>query len=175
MTEGQRSFAMNEKNTYWYAVYTRPRWEKKVASLMEDKGYEHYCPLNKVMRQWSDRKKIVLEPLFKGYVFVKVSEEKKWELMNINGIVNYVYWLGKPARIREDEIDIVRKFLNEFSNVEVQEGLLPLNATVRIKQGVLMNYRGLVLEISGNKAKVKIESMGIQLSAVFDKKNLEVV
>lgn len=166
---------MPNNSTYWYAVYTRPRWEKKVASLMEDKGYENYCPLNKVMRQWSDRKKVVLEPLFKGYVFVKVAEEKKWELMNINGIVNYVYWLGKPARIREDEIDTVRKFLNEFSTVEVQEGLLPVNATVRIKRGVLMNYHGMVLEISGNRAKVKIESMGIQLSAVFEKKNLEII
>ena len=175
MTEGQRSFVMNEKNTYWYAVYTRPRWEKKVASLLDDKGIEHYCPLNKVTRQWSDRKKVIMEPLFKGYVFVQVSEEKKWDLMNINGIVNYVYWLGKPAHIRDEEINTIRKFLNEFDEVEVVEGLLPVNSTVRIKQGVLMNYHGLVLEIQGNKAKVKIESMGIQLSAVFDKKNLEVV
>ena len=127
------------------------------------------------MRQWSDRKKVILEPLFKGYVFVQVSENKKWDLMNINGIVNYVYWLGKPAKIPEAEIETIRKFLNEFSEVEVQEGLVPLNATVRVKQGILMNYQGLVLEISGNKAKIKIESMGIQLSAVFDKKNLEVI
>ena len=175
MTEGQRSFAMNENNTYWYAVYTRPRWEKKVSSLLDDKGIEHYCPLNKVTRQWSDRKKVVLEPLFKGYVFVQVAEDKKWDLMNVNGIVNYLYWLGKPARIRDEEIDTIRKFLNEFDGVEVVEGLLPVNSTVRIKQGVLMNYHGLVLEIHGNKAKVKIESMGIQLSAVFEKKNLEMV
>ena len=127
------------------------------------------------MRQWSDRKKVILEPLFKGYVFVQVSENKKWDLMNINGIVNYVYWLGKPAKIPDAEIETIRKFLNEFSEVEVQEGLVPLNATVRVKQGILMNYQGLVLEISGNKAKVKLERMGIQLSAVFDKKNLEVI
>ena len=116
-----------------------------------------------------------MEPLFKGYVFVHVPEEKKWDLMNINGIVNYVYWLGKPARIRDEEINTIRKFLNEFDEVEVVEGLLPVNSTVRIKQGVLMNYHGLVLEIQANKAKVKIESMGIQLSAVFEKKNLEIV
>ena len=146
-----------------------------MASLLDDKGIEHYCPLNKVTRQWSDRKKVVLEPLFKGYVFVQVAEDKKWDLMNVNGIVNYLYWLGKPARIRDEEIDTIRKFLNEFDGVEVVEGLLPVNSTVRIKQGVLMNYHGLVLEIHGNKAKVKIESMGIQLSAVFEKKNLEMV
>ena len=166
---------LNNNSTYWYAVYTRPRWEKKVASLLEDRGFEHYCPLNKVTRQWSDRKKVVMEPLFKGYVFVQVAEDKKWDLMNVNGIVNYVYWLGKPARIRDEEIDTIRKFLNEFEDVEVVEGTMPVNSTVRIKQGVLMNYQGLILEINGNKARVKIESMGLQLSAVFDKRNLEVV
>ena len=126
-------------------------------------------------RQWSDRKKIVLEPLFKGYVFVQIDEAQKWELMNINGIVNYVHWLGKPARIRDSEIDSIRKFLHEFSDVEVQESTIEINKKVRIKQGLLMNYHGILLELNGNKAKVKIESMGIQLSAVFDRKNVEMV
>lgn len=166
---------MKEENTYWYAVHTRPRWEKKVASLLQDKAIENYCPLNKVVRQWSDRKKAVLEPLFKGYVFVRVAEAAKWELLNINGIVNYVYWLGKPARIKNSEIDTIRRFLNEFEDIEVTEAGLQVNATVQIKQGVLMNYKGIVIEVLGNKARVKIESMGLQLSAVFDKKNLEIV
>ena len=49
---------MNEKNNlHWYAVYTKPRWEKKVASLLDVKGVENYCPVNKVVKQWSDRKK----------------------------------------------------------------------------------------------------------------------
>ncbi len=164
---------MTDNSIYWYAVYTRPRWEKKVAGLLQDKEIVHYCPLNKVTRQWSDRKKTVLEPLFKGYVFVQVADKKKWELKSINGIINYVYWLGKPAIIKETEIETIRKFLHEFSDVEVTEGVLPLSATVRIKQGILMNYQGILLELNGNKAKVRIESMGIQLSAYFDRKNLE--
>ena len=159
----------------WYAVYTRPRWEKKVASLLEEKGYEQYCPLNKTLRQWSDRKKVVMQPLFTSYVFVQVAEDKKWELLNVNGIVNYVYWLGKPARIRNEEIDTIKKFLNEFSDVEVTEDKLAVNAKVRVKNGVLMNYQGILLEVSGSKARVRIESMGLQLSAHFDKKNLELV
>jgi len=166
---------MSDNTSYWYAVHTRPRWEKKVASLLQDRGIENYCPLNKVMRQWSDRKKTILEPLFKGYVFVQVDESAKWELLTINGIVNYVHWLGKPARICEDEIDIIRRFLNEFEDIEVTENAVRVNSTVQVKQGVLMNYKGIVLELNGNRAKVKIESMGIQLSAFFDKKNLELV
>ncbi len=159
----------------WYVVYTRPRWEKKVAGVLLAKGIEHYCPLNKVMKQWSDRKKIVLEPLFKGYIFVKLQDTTKWEIKNIDGILNFVYWLGKPALVKETEIVTIKKFLQEFSAVEVIEKRLDINSKVLIKQGVLMNYHGIIVEVHGNKAKVNIESMGIQLSAVFDKKNLETV
>ncbi len=166
---------MNNNTAYWYAVYTRPRWEKKVAALLDDKGIVHYCPLNKKQQQWSDRKKMVLEPLFKGYVFVQVNEHTKWEILNISGIVNYVRWLGKPAIIRDEEIETIRKFLNEFDHVHVEHTTLAKKATVIIKQGALMNYKGLVLEVMCNKARVRIDSMGLLLSAVFEKKNLEIV
>jgi transcription antitermination factor NusG len=163
---------MSENNLYWFAVYTRPRWEKKVVKLLDERGIENYCPLNKVIKQWSDRKKVVLEPIFKSYVFVRVTEEEKWDLKKINGVLNFVYWLGKPAHIRDEEINTIRKFLNEFSNIEVEQQL-QVNTKVRIKQGALMNYQGILLEMVGNRAKIKIESMGIQLSAYFDKKNIE--
>ena len=57
---------MEDTSTWWHAVYTKPRWEKKVAALLDAKGIEYYCPLNRVVKQWSDRKKTVLEPLFKS-------------------------------------------------------------------------------------------------------------
>jgi transcription antitermination factor NusG len=115
----------------------------------------------------------VLEPVFKSYVFVRVEDPKKWEIKKINGILNYVYWLGKPAVIRDEEINTIRKFLNEFEDISVEQKNLHLNAKVRIKQGVLMNYEGMIVEISGNRIIVKIDSMDLQLSAHFDKKNLE--
>ncbi|HEY5371663.1 MAG TPA: UpxY family transcription antiterminator [Hanamia sp.] len=159
----------------WYAVYTKPRWEKKVASLLLEKGIENYCPINKVTRQWSDRKKVVFEPVFKGYVFVKVEDDKKWEIKSVTGILNFVYWLGKPAVIRDDEIDIIRKFLNEFDDVQVESKGFVVNTEVRIKQGVLMNYNGIVVEVLGNRAVVKIDTLDLQLSAHFDNKNLELL
>ncbi|MFN8250509.1 MAG: UpxY family transcription antiterminator [Ferruginibacter sp.] len=158
---------------YWYVVYTKPRWEKKVASLLEARGIVYYCPLNKVIKQWSDRKKVVLEPLFKSYVFVKVEEDKKWEVVKTEGILGYVKWLGQPARIKESEIENIRKFLKEFETVEVVDERLEINARVKVRQGALMNYQGILMYINGNKACVKIESMGLQLITYFDKKNLE--
>src|SRR6185312_3514041 len=159
----------------WYAVYTRPRWEKKVASLMLENGIENYCPINKVTRQWSDRKKVVLEPVFKGYVFVRLEESRKWEVKDISGVLNFVYWLGKPAKIRDEEIDVIRKFLNEFTDVQVESKGFVVNSEVRIRQGVLINYHGIVVEVLGNRAVVKIDTLDLQLSAHFDKKNLELI
>jgi transcription antitermination factor NusG len=158
----------------WYVVYTKPRWEKKVAANLTDKGIENYCPLNKVTRQWSDRKKIVIEPLFKGYVFVCIEGVDKWDLKKVYGVLNYVHWLGKPAVVKNKDIEMIRKFLNEFTDVEVTEyAVIATQDKVVIKQGVFMNYKGIVLELIGNKVRVKLETMGIVLNAVFEKKNLE--
>lgn len=166
---------MNE-NKKWYVVYTRPRWEKKVASVLQDQGIEHYCPLNKVYRQWSDRRKVVLEPLFKGYVFVALHEGNKWDIKKVNGILNFVYWLGKPAVVKETEIDKIRMFLQEFGSVEVTDKkYFSKSDTVIIKQGVFMDYKGIIVEFIDNKVKVDIEGMDVTLSAVFEKQNLEKV
>ena len=146
-----------------------------MAALLLEAGVENYCPINKITRKWSDRKKVVLEPVFKGYVFVKVDEAKKWDVKKVPGILNFVYWLGKPAKIREGEIDTIRKFLNEFSEVAVEQKGFTIESEVRIKQGIMMNYKGVIIEVLGNKAVVKIDSLDIQLSAHFDKKNLELI
>jgi len=153
-------------------VYTKPRWEKKIAAVLDARGIEHYCPLNRIQKQWSDRKKIIYEPLFKGYIFVKVDEARKWDIKQIEGIINYVYWLGKPAKVKEEEIITIRKFLSEFDNVEVTENSIGKSTKVQISQGVLMNYKGVVVEVLGNKARVQIDSMGIRLSAILEKKYL---
>ena len=156
----------------WYVVYTKPRWEKKVAALLTEKGVENYCPLNRVTKKWSDRKKIVLEPLFKGYVFVTSDMADKWDVKNTEGILNFVHWLGKPAVVKEKEINTIKKFLQEFDDVEVTDDRISNNDHVQIKQGLLMNYKGIVLELIGSKARVKIEGMGLTLTAIFDNKNL---
>jgi transcription antitermination factor NusG len=161
----------------WYVVYTKPRWEKKVASLLSIKNVHNFCPLNKVQKQWTDRKKITLEPLFKGYVFVFVTDSEKWEVTKIDGILNFVHWLGKPAVVKETDINSIKMFLNEFENVQIlnSESSIAVNEKVIIKQGLLMQYKGIVLEIIGKSARVKIEELGVILSATIEQKNLQKV
>ena len=156
----------------WLAVYTRPRWEKKVNQLLAEKGVESYCPLNKVRRKWSDRVKVVEEPLFKSYVFVRVNDEDRSDVRMTPGVINFVYWEGKPAVIKEKEISAIKRFLDEYENVEVQTVEIKVNQRVKITTGPLMDQEGKVLEVKHKKARVAIDSLGYVLVASVEKTKL---
>ena len=158
----------------WYVVYTKPRWEKKVHRLLDEKGLENYCPLNKVSKKWSDRMKTVEEPLFKSYVFVKIPEEEQLKVRMVNGVINFVYWLNKPAIVKEKEIEAIKRFLNEYKNVQAEPIALQPDAKVRIQQGAFMDQEATVVKVLNNKVQVVIESIGYILTAFVDKSNLAI-
>ncbi|WP_038007195.1 transcription termination/antitermination protein NusG [Terrimonas ferruginea] len=166
---------VSQDGKQWFALYTRPRWEKKVTELLDRKKIQVYCPLNKVQRQWSDRKKIVHEPLFSSYVFVCLSPEEQTKALQTDGVINFVYWLHKPAVIRNDEIDAIRRFLNEYENVSLEKCPVNMNDTVRILNGPLMTWEGQVVEVRANTIKVMLPSLGQCLVAEFRKENVEKV
>lgn len=156
----------------WLAVYTKPRWEKKVNQLLTEKGVESYCPLNKVRRKWSDRVKVVEEPLFKSYVFVKVSDDDKTNVRMTNGVINFVYWQRKPAVIKDREINVIKRFLNEYENVELRPMELKVNQRVIITTGPLMDHEGQVLDLRHKVVKVAIDSLGYSLVAYIERTKL---
>lgn len=149
----------------WYAVYTKARWEKKVADLLARKQLESYCPLNLVERQWSDRRKLVQEPLFKSYVFVRIPESKKSVVRETEGIINFVYWLGKPAVINDYEIDLIKRFLREYKSATLEQFPIRHNDLVEITAGPLMHQRGRIVEIGKNKVKAVLNSLGFAMIA----------
>ncbi len=161
------------QSKHWYAVYTRPRWEKKVAELLSKKNIDNYCPLNKVKRQWSDRKKIVYEPLFTSYVFVNIDDAERTPTRQTDGILNFVYWLGKPAVIKNEEIELIKRFLNEYENVRVEKTEVNCNDKVRILNGPLMLREGEVVEVRNKTVKVMLPSIGYNLIAEIEKANIE--
>ena len=165
---------MPEDKRKWYVVYTKPRWEKKVYRLFEERRIEAYCPLNRVRKKWSDRVKWVEEPLFKSYVFVNVAEEELTEIRLVNGVVNFVYWLGKPAVVKEKEIEVIRKFLNEYVDIRVEPVELKKDTKVTIRKGALMDKEAKVMKVLNNRVQVVIESIGFALVAVVDKSNIAV-
>ncbi|HEY4290096.1 MAG TPA: UpxY family transcription antiterminator [Puia sp.] len=165
---------MSEIKQGWFAIYTKPRWEKKVYALLKQGGIEAYCPLNKVRKQWSDRVKWVEEPLFKSYIFVRVARGEHTNIRMVNGVVNFVYWLGQPAVIRDEEIKLIRKFLDEYREVQAVQHDLSVNARIKIRNGAFMDKEAVVVKILNNKVQVVIESIGYSLMAVISKSNIAV-
>ena len=150
-----------ESSKKWFALYTRPRWEKKVSSVLEAKGVECWCPLKKTQKQWSDRKKIVEEPLFTSYVFVRIDDLEKSVVLMTDGIINFVYHIGKPAIIRDKEIDLIKKFLSEKeASISVQSlQSLDENTRIKVNHGVFMDTTGTVMKGGKRKVYVKLESL----------------
>jgi transcription antitermination factor NusG len=159
----------------WYAIYTRPRWEKKVVRQLEEEGIEHYCPLVKVERQWSDRRKIILEPLFSGYVFVNVNERDTAPVRKLDGCINFVYWLSKPAIIRGEEIEAIRQFLLDNERVQVEKTRVNLDDRVKIINGPFIEREGNVVGIKSRTVKVMLPSLGFALVAEVDKQHVQLV
>lgn len=159
----------------WYAVYTRPRWEKKVAATLANNNIECYCPQNRILRQWSDRKKIVLEPLFTSYVFVRIVEKNFSNVRKVIGVMNFVYWLNKPAVIRNEEIDCIKSFLSNHTNVFLEKTAVAINDVVRITKGPLIEYEGNVVAVKNKTVKIFLPSLGYIMVAEIEKTNVEVI
>ena len=146
----------------WYAVYTRPRAEKRVDTLLQKKFIESWCPLQKVVRQWSDRKKTILQPLFTSYVFVHVNDEQRIEVLETDGVLNYVHYLGKPATIKDEEIQLIKSYLQESEAAITTQSWESLDADIKVQitGGVFMQNTGTVIKSGKKRLYVKLESLG---------------
>jgi transcription antitermination factor NusG len=162
-------------NRKWLAVYTKPRWEKKIDQVLTESGIESYCPLNKVHRKWSDRMKLVEEPLFKSYVFVRINNEEEKKVREVNGVLNFVYWLGKPAVIKQKEIDRIKRFLNGYNNVTAEPLSIKPQDKVMVMSGALMEQQGKVIRNLGNRVELEITSLGYRLVAYVQSRNLKII
>ncbi len=166
---------MNGDAKKWYAVYTKPRCEKKVADLLTKKGIENYCPLNRVEKQWSDRKKIILEPLFTLYVFVRIDPTEQLSVRQTFGILNFVYWLSKPAIIKNEEIEIIKRFLNDHTRVTVEKVSVNVNDMVRIVTGPFMEQEGQVMSVKSKTVKIMLPTLGYWMHAEIETANVKVI
>ena len=154
----------------WYVVYTKPKWEKKVAEKLNQTGIDCYCPVITQIKQWSDRKKKVEVPLFNSYVFVRISDSNRSSVFQIAGVIRYLFWLGKPAIVKDEEIEIIKK---SISSIDTDLLVLPYKKGDRIKleSGIFSNQDAMVKEISNTHYILVLESLGCVLK-IKHKKNM---
>ncbi len=136
---------MNSADRQWYAIYTRSRHEKTVASRLEEKQIEVFLPLRKVLRRWKDRRKEVLMPLFSSYVFVRIPDTRKLSVLQTPGVVQILSEKGKPLPIPEDQIASIQILVESGLNYDpypyLKEGSL-----VSVVRGPLSGVQGILLE-----------------------------
>jgi len=140
---------MNE--TPWYALYTKPRHEKKLTDLLVEKGIEAYAPVRKVLKQWSDRKKWVEEPLIRSYCFVRANPDWYYEALNTYGAVRYVWFNGEPAPIPNRQINTLKALMGSDLEVETITHILKPGSLVKVIAGPLIGTTGELVSIAGSK------------------------
>lgn len=145
-------------NKKWFAVYTSPRAEKKVAERLTKAGIECYLPLFKQLKKWSDRKKWVEEPLFKSYLFVNVSDSEYYKVLNTNGIVRYITFGGKAVPVPESDLNIIKKLLIEYPDELEAVESLEKGSPIEIIAGPMMGVKGELVDYRGEKrASIRVE------------------
>ena len=131
---------------FWHALYVRSRSEKKVLLQLEDMGFQAYLPQITVVKQWSDRRKKVEEPLFKSYVFVYSNEREYIPVLNVYGVIKFVTFEKKAVVVPENQILAIKKFVSDFERGEeykmMNDEELKVGQKVRIINGPMKGLTG---------------------------------
>jgi len=144
---------MIDQNYRWYPVYTHSRAEKKAYEELNRKNILAYLPLKKTVKQWSDRKKIVEEPLIKSYLFVHISAKEYAEVLMTNGIARFIYFSGKIASIPDQQINDLKLLLATDADLEVIDYDIKPGERVLIKAGP---FKGIIAELVSVQNKQRI-------------------
>lgn len=138
---------------YWRVFYTAPRAEKKCRDRLKDQAIDVFLPTRKVERQWSDRTKTVVEPLFRSYIFANVNERERLTVLRTNGIVRCVSFDGKIARVRREVIEQLKEYQKHPETLEVID-MPPPGTEVTVTEGPMKGMSGEVIEHRGKKRLV---------------------
>ena len=154
----------------WYVVYTKPKWEKKVAERLNEIGMVTFCPLITKTSQWSDRKKKISVPLFNSYIFVQLEDKERNRIFEVVGAVRYLFWLGKPAIVRDVEIEAIKNWLSVPDTYDVSVDQWKKGDKIVVESGPFLSQSAVIQEVKKNHYILILESLGCVLRV--DKKEV---
>lgn len=156
----------NQYPTNWYAIYTKPRAEKKVFERLALSGFNAYLPLVTSIRVWSDRKKKIVTPLISSYVFVNTNYDELFSALTIQGTSGILRYLGKPAIIRDHEIENLKILMNDSEQFTLLENnTFEKGEEVEVIKGPFAGLIGQSVSIQGkHRIIVEIEAMGSRMA-----------
>lgn len=156
----------------WFVLYTKPKHELKAAIQIENLGVEYYLPTVTIVKRWSDRKKKIDEPIFKGYIFIYADEKERIKSMAFKEIVRCISFLGKPAVVPDWEIQNLKTFLQHSKDLVVTD-LITAGTKVRIVDGLFKDVTGIVSSINGeNYLSVSVDMLHRSVSVKLPKESI---
>jgi transcription antitermination factor NusG len=156
----------------WYAVYTKPNCEKRFASLLTKRKIENFCPLNSRKISALRRSKILEEPVFRCYVFVKVTPAEIESLKQTYGVINILYWMCEPAVIKQNEIDAIKEFTTDHKNLELERTQVNLHDVAQVIDGPSYSIEGNVFAVKNRTLKVSLPSLGYIMIAKMEDESI---
>jgi transcription antitermination factor NusG len=160
----------------WYVVYIRSRAEKKAKAELQEKNIETYLPLQRRLRQWSDRKKWVEMPLISGYLFVHISRKEYDIVLQSNYVVSYVRFERKAAIIPDNQIDYLKMMLRQDNlEIDITHENFEIGQKIEVISGPLIGLQGKLVKIKGkNKVAVILEQLGYSALVEISTENLRI-
>lgn len=148
---------------YWFVLNVKRKNEIKIARLLEDNGFNVYCPTFTSVQNWSDRKKKVIKPLIGGHIFIKIKEKERAKVFEILGVFKYLFYLGVPAKVPNKEIKILKDFLKEGTSIPLIDNIKPGDNHL-IANGPFKGKDGIVQEVGNNRLQVVLTELGIKVT-----------
>ncbi|MHB8217450.1 MAG: transcription termination/antitermination protein NusG [Candidatus Sulfotelmatobacter sp.] len=141
MTAASGSGAAEEN---WYALYTCPRHEKRVAQQIEQHRIACFLPIYRSVRRWKDRRKELELALFPGYVFVRIALPDRLRVLQLAGAVRFVSFNGHPVPLPNGEMESLMSGLSSGVRAEPHP-YLQVGRRVRVRSGPLAGAQGILI------------------------------
>lgn len=159
---------------HWYALYTRSRHEKIAEEELRRKKIETFLPLRKITRRWSDRKKVIEEPLFKGYLFVNIPLKLRWDVLNTRGVARFIGPSARvPVVVPEKDLWAIRRFIEEEIEIDPYP-YLKTGERVYIRSGPFKGAEGFIIQKGGHsRLVISLDMLMQSVSIAIDAGSVE--
>jgi len=153
----------------WYVLCVKSFHERKVYDQLLESSIEAFLPLIETIKKWSDRKKVILKPLFPSYIFVNIRTSLDfYKALNLNGAYTYIRFGVNYAKVKEHEINKIKLLIGDKEITDIDIALMPLvvGETKRITFGPLCGMDCEILKVNNqNKVIVRIDSIQLNITA----------
>ncbi|MCG8326437.1 MAG: UpxY family transcription antiterminator [Chitinophagales bacterium] len=139
----------------WYVLYVKPKSERKVGERLKSLGFEVCVPTQKIVRQWSDRKKVIEVVVFPNYVFVASDSKRRNMVFEVGNVFKFVQFGGRAAVLTEKDIHMVQQLGNQPRPVTIDYEGFGIGEEVEIISGSLTGYKGIIKAVNGN-SRIKL-------------------